>query len=164
MEVLSAFGLVVGDMRFDSLRTSPEPSPRGETGLTGKGDIRPRSMPGWIGEVGNGETRPRWAGGIGSEITGTEAYAPVGFMTSDSEAERTACVGAETGGAGNFRVGGGPAGGGEGRGRDGAPRTSAPSADIDRGGTRCCAERGLFGAGGTSGSGPCGGGVGGGIP
>jgi len=128
-----ALGLVLGGFTLARFRISPGDSVRGMMGETGKGDTRPRS----IGEAGNGEMRPRWARGIGSDMSGTDMLAEGAptFMTSDSDAERTACLGAATGTGGSSRVGGGPAEDGEGGGRpeNTVPLTFASSADIGRG-------------------------------
>lgn len=115
---------------------------------------------GRTGAVGNGETRPRCGRGAGSEIMGTEIAGP--GRTSDSDAERAWCIGADCGGSGSARVGG-P---GFARDADSSERAIASelrartsSADMVRE-----SSRGELGDKlGTSGSGPCGGGVGGGM-
>jgi len=117
----------------EGFRISPGDSVRGMMGETGKGDTRPRS----IGEEGNGEMRPRWARGTGSDMSGTDVLAEGGptCITSDSDAERTACLGAATGTGGSSRVGGGPAedGDGGGRSKNIVPLLFTSSADIGRG-------------------------------
>jgi len=123
-----------------------------------------RARTGCTGDAGNGEVRPRWPRGTGSEMIGTDNATPWGDggRASDSDADRAGCMGADTGVSGSARVGGFARLAERGDRANGL-RARTSSADTLRESSGDAAEYALGGSGGTSGSGPCGGGVGGGM-